>query len=148
MTNDDQLQAIVREIERQHSAPVDAFEDELARRLGLERPPALSKEEWRLHRDRYIEEWRLWDSRCGEGSTEGEDCLMAGKISNERIYEDLQTFHAEFRAFRAEAKAEFKALRLDIGLLQLGLLTIARKFLTHEEVRELQKMILSRDAGS
>lgn len=38
-----------------HPDPVDTFEDELARRLGLVRHPSTSREDWRGQRVRLIE---------------------------------------------------------------------------------------------
>jgi hypothetical protein len=38
-----------------HLDPVDHFEDELARRLGIERHPAMTYEVWRRHRVEAIE---------------------------------------------------------------------------------------------
>ncbi len=59
MTQHDDFEAAVEEIHaslvRRFPDPVDTFEDDLASKLGLERHPEMSMEEWRRVRVRFID---------------------------------------------------------------------------------------------
>ena len=49
------VEELSAELEAAFPDPVDVFEDDLARQLGLRRHPALAQDEWRRVRVRYIE---------------------------------------------------------------------------------------------
>ena len=68
MTQEEFFQWALAEMERLDPCPVDAFEDELARRLGIERHPSLDVKEWRRLRVDLIESHPLADS-VGEALT-------------------------------------------------------------------------------
>ncbi len=59
MSYDPELETAVEDLHqtllRRYPDPVDVFEDDLARELGLERHPHLSLAEWRRARVRFID---------------------------------------------------------------------------------------------
>ncbi|MCP3976844.1 MAG: hypothetical protein GY720_20350 [bacterium] len=59
MTQHDDFEAAVEEMHaalvRRFPDPVDSFEDDLAKKLGLERDPEMSIKDWRRVRVRFID---------------------------------------------------------------------------------------------